>query len=121
MEIEVNIPALGIGVARQQLERQPVGNILGVKIPGKHFLIHGGRFIVEDVQHLNELGVVAVALDFHELLKGRLVISRIRREADNIFIPVELKGVDLVQLPCGVQPVAFRAVLFSCSTWVYRP
>ena len=106
--VEVNIPALGIGVARQQLERQPVGNILGVKIPGKHFLIHGGRFIVEDVQHLNELGVVAVALDLHELLKGRLVIGRVRREADNIFISVELKGVDLVQLARGVQPVGFQ-------------
>ena len=48
---------------------------------------------LSDVQHLNELGVVAVALDLHELLKGRLVIGRVRREADNIFIPVELKGV----------------------------
>ena len=89
------------------LLRKHIGSarILDVKQPGME------RVVEFELEHLNELGVVAVALDLHELLKGRLVIGRVRREADNIFMPVELKGVDLVQLARGVQPVGFQGRL----------
>lgn len=118
--VEIHVPALGVGVAQQDLERHPVGDVLGVEGRFEE-VFHRGGLVVQHVQHLDELLVVVAALDLQKLLKGRFVIGRVGLEPDHIPIAQELEEVYLIKLAVLIQPVRPEGVLLSCSTWVYSP
>ena len=59
--VKIHIAALGIGIACQQLERHPVGDVFYIKVRFQQ-LFHRLGFIVQLFQHLNEFTVVTAAL-----------------------------------------------------------
>ena len=89
---------LRIAVARQDLKRQPIDQVLGIKVGVEH-VIDLLRFVVERIEHLDELGVVRIALNLEHAFKACLVVVGIIGKLNGVLVAMEIKAVHLVQVP----------------------
>ena len=95
--VQIAVTVLCIAVARQDLKRQPIDQVLGIKVGVEH-VIDLLRFVVERIEHLDELGVVRVALNLEHGLKVGLVVVGFVGEFNGVLVAIELKVVHLVQV-----------------------
>ena len=66
------------------------------------------RLVVERIEHLDELGVVRVALDLEHALKRRLVVVGVVGELNGLLVAMEIETVHLVQMPALIEPMCLK-------------
>ena len=66
------------------------------------------RFVVEGVEHLDELGVVRIALDLEHALKVCLVVVGVVGKLNSFLIAMEIEAVHLVQMPVLIQAMCLE-------------
>ena len=66
------------------------------------------RFIVECIEHLDELGVVRIALNLEHALKVCLVVVGIIGKLNSVLVAMEIEVVHLVQVPALIQAMCLK-------------
>ena len=66
------------------------------------------RFVVERIEHLDELGVVRIALNLEYALKACLVVVGIVGKLNGVLVAMEIKAVHLIQVPALIQAMCLK-------------
>ena len=66
------------------------------------------RFVVERIEHLDELGVVRIALNLEHAFKACLVVVGIIGKLNGVLVAMEIKAVHLVQVPALIQAMCLK-------------
>ena len=66
------------------------------------------RFVVERIEHLDELGVVRIALNLEHALKVCLVVVGVVSKLNGVLVAMEIEVVHLVQLPVLIQAMCLK-------------
>ena len=66
------------------------------------------RFVVERIEHLDELGVVRIALNLEHALEVCLVVVGIVGKLNGVLVAMEIKAVHLVQVPALIQAMCLK-------------
>ena len=71
------------------------------------------RLVVERIEHLDELGVVRIALDLEHALKRRLVVVGVVSKLNGLLVAMEIETVHLVQVPALIEPMRLKRRLIE--------
>ena len=66
------------------------------------------RIVVERIEHLDQLGMVRIALNLEHALKRRLVIVGVIGELNGVFEAMEIEAVHLIEMPALIQTVGLE-------------
>ena len=69
------------------------------------------RIVVERIEHLDQLGMVRIALNLEHALKRRLVVVGVIGELNGVFEAMEIEVVHLIQMPVLIQTVSLKCRL----------
>ena len=108
--VQIAVTVLRIAIARQDLKRHPIDQVLGIEVGVKH-IVDLLSIVVERIEHLNQLGMVRVALNLEHALKRRLVIVGVIRQLNGVFEAMEIEAVHLIQMPALIQTVGLKCRL----------
>ena len=66
------------------------------------------RLVVERIEHLDELGVVRIALDLEHALERRLIVVGVIGKLNGLLVAMEIETVHLVQMPALIEPMRLK-------------